>query len=162
PMAVSIVLYQAVIKATKWDWLVEKASEIGVAALVPLITARTVVKPSGQNVLDRWKRIAVAAAKQSGRGGIMGIRTPQTLNEALAGLPKDGKALIPWEKEQTQTIRSVLSSSPAVSGISLFIGPEGGWETSEVELSKRQDVIPVRLGPTLLRSETAGIVASTL
>jgi len=161
--ACELTLYQALIKGPKWDWLVEKACEIGVYRLVPLITSRTIIKPSRDSALDRWKRIAVAASKQCGRNNVMEIVPPTPFTVAISRLPKTGIALIPWEKEEKLTIRAALSSHPASSvSAGIFIGPEGGWENQEVELAKRDGVIPVTLGPTLLRAETAGLVASTL
>ncbi len=160
---VDLVLCQALIKGPKWDWLVEKACEIGVAKLVPLLTARTIVKPSRVEARGRWKRIALSAAKQCGRQDLMDVQAPKTLSEAFEGLPKDSLALIPWEKETKKTIRqAMVSHSDATTPIVLFIGPEGGWEDEEIKLALRHGVVPVRLGPTLLRSETAGLVAATL
>ena len=158
-LGIQLVLCQALIKGPKWDWLVEKASEIGVSTLVPLITARTVVKPSRETPHERWKRIALAASKQCGRSDVMKVEAPISFTEAISNLPEKSLALIPWEKESTKTIRQAVSTSTAVY---IFIGPEGGWETSEVDLAIRHHAIPVRLGPTLLRSETAGLVAATL
>ena len=157
--AVELILCQALIKGPKWDWLLEKACEIGVSKMVPLVTARTVVKPSKGTAGERWKRIALAASKQSGRNHVMEIAAPQTLAEALKNLPKDTLAILPWEKETDNSIRHAMTSSPKVA---IFVGPEGGWEAGEVELAVRHGAIPVRLGPTLLRSETAGLVASAL
>jgi len=160
PCACELILYQALIKGPKWDWLVEKGCEIGVVKLVPLMTTRTIVKPSREAALERWKRIALAAAKQCGRPAVMEISEPKPFPEAIASLPKGCVALIPWEKEAEKTVRQALSSSPAA--VALFIGPEGGWDTQEVDLAVRHGVVPVTLGPTLLRSETAGLVAATL
>jgi 16S rRNA (uracil1498-N3)-methyltransferase len=165
PSGCDLTLYQALIKGPKWDWLVEKASEIGVTRLVPLLTTRTIVKPSHEAPLERWKRIALAAAKQCGRPDVMKISEPQPLAEAISDLPENGLALIPWEKETGRTIREAIHSSDAITGtpsFALFIGPEGGWDPAEIDLARRRGIIPVRLGPTLLRSETAGLVAATL
>lgn len=178
PLPIRLILYQALIKGPKWDWLIEKACEIGVRRVAPLVTARTVVKPAGGTVNGRWKRIALAASKQSGRADVMEILAPQSFPQALADLSQGAFALIPWEKEANTTIRAALSSFPAAAGggtmdprlrhsgmtskVNLFIGPEGGWEDSEIDLARRYGVVAVRLGPTLLRSETAGLVASTL
>jgi 16S rRNA (uracil1498-N3)-methyltransferase len=155
-----LILYQALIKGPKWDWLVEKACEIGVHRLVPLMTARTIVKPSHEAAFERWKRIALAAAKQCGRSDVMEIAEPEPFSKAIASLPKDGLALIPWEKEATKTIRQALLSPS--QAIALFIGPEGGWDPQEVDLAVRHGVVAVTLGPTLLRAETAGLVAAAL
>jgi 16S rRNA (uracil1498-N3)-methyltransferase len=160
PSKTYLSLYQALIKGPKWDWLVEKASEIGVTRLVPMVTTRTIVKPSREAPLERWKRIALAAAKQCGRADVMEISAPTPFATAIADLPENGLALIPWEKEAEMSIRGAMKSSP--QSIALFIGPEGGWDQTEIDLARRKAVIPVRLGPTLLRSETAGLVATTL
>jgi 16S rRNA (uracil1498-N3)-methyltransferase len=140
---------------------VEKSSEIGVSRLVPLLTARTIIKPSKQEANERWKRIALAASKQCGRPDVMDVTAPKTLSESFKELPKDQLALIPWEKENATTIQQACQNRHPLS-VQVFIGPEGGWESQEVELAVLHGAIPVRLGPTLLRSETAGLVAATL
>lgn len=151
-----LVLYQALIKGPRWDWLVEKICEVGATRLVPMTTARTVVKPTHTAGVERWQRIALAACKQSGRSQGMDIGTPVSFPEALDTLPDKGLAFIPWEKETRATLRqSIAPQQP----IALFIGPEGGWETSEVDLARRRGVIPVTIGTTLLRAETAALVA---
>ncbi len=156
PTLTPVVLYQALIKGSRWDWLVEKACELGASQLVPMTTARTVVQPTRASGLERWKRIALAASKQCGRSSVMDVAEAISLPEALETLPAQGLALIPWEKESAVTIRQCFKK---VSCVSLFIGPEGGWENSEVELARRNSVFPVTIGKNLLRSETAGVVA---
>ena len=158
---VKLILCQGLIKGPKWDWLVEKACEVGVTRLVPLLTARTIIKPAKQEANDRWKRIALAASKQCGRPDVMDVSAPQLFANVFSGLPKESLLLIPWEKENTMTIKQACQNKSHPSGY-LFIGPEGGWESQEVDLAVRHGAIPVRLGPTLLRSETAGLVAATL
>jgi 16S rRNA (uracil1498-N3)-methyltransferase len=162
---VQLVLCQGLLKGPKWDWLVEKSCEIGVTTLVPLLTARTVVKPAKGEVRNRWKRIALAASKQCGRHDMMGVAPPQKLLDALLGVPKDALILIPWEKEMEVSVRQAVAGArrqPSPSHVYLFIGPEGGWEAQEVVLAVRHGAIAVRLGPTLLRSETAGLVSAAL
>lgn len=156
-----LVLGQALIKGHKWDWLLEKACEIGVAKIIPLVTARTVVKPAQSEARERWKRIVLAASKQCGRGEVMDIDAVSTVEDAFRQQSPETLSLIPWEKETTRTIRQAcqgFSGSRAV----LFIGPEGGWDTLEIDRAARYGIVPVRLGPTLLRSETAGLVAAAL
>ncbi len=152
----SCVLYQALVKGPRWDWLVEKSCEVGASRLVPLLTARTLIKPGRAGALERWKRIALSAAKQCGRSSVMEIGRPVSLQEALQTVPREGLSFIPWEKETTVTLRQAYRPCDRIS---LFIGPEGGWEAAEVELAQRHGVRPVTLGPLLLRSETAGLVA---
>jgi len=161
PSAFELTLYQALIKGPKWDWLVEKASEIGVSRLVPLVTARTVVKPVREAALERWKRIALAAAKQCGRPDVMKVTAAVHFDEALNAVSPDGLTLIPWEKESAKSVREACRGWEGASA-RIFIGPEGGWESNEVDRAVRHGAIAVTLGPILLRSETAGLVAATL
>ncbi len=161
---IRITLVQSLIKGPKWDWLVEKASEIGVTALWPLAAARSVVKggadPEGEKQ-SRWARIALSASKQCGRSDILTIRTPQTLVDILGQVPDGALSIIAWEKEDALSIKAACRSF-AGHDIFLFIGPEGGWEAHEVDLAQKAKVVPVRLGATMLRAETAGLVAATL
>ncbi len=161
-LPINLTLYQALIRGPKWDWLVEKASELGVARLVPVLAARCIVKPdSDAHKLERWERIAEGSAKQCGRSTVMTVDSPLPLAMAFGRLAKGSLALIPWEKEAKHSVRDACRSFKG-KDVQVFIGPEGGWEPAEVELARKSDVMPVRLGPLLLRSETAGIVASTI
>jgi len=163
-MSIHTTLYQALIKGPKWDWLLEKACEIGVGRIVPVVTARSVVKVSASGAgekMTRWRRIAVEASKQCGRSEIMEVAGPVIFATAVSHLPAGSLSLIPWEKETNKSIRQACQDIHG-DAVAIFVGPEGGWEPQEVELAKRRGVIPVRLGPTLLRSETAGLVAATL
>ena len=148
--SVNVILYQALIKGPKWDWLVEKACEIGVAKLVPLVTARTIVKPSRENAVERWKRIALAASKQCGRTNFMEVAPVMALREAVDQAMPESLSLIPWEKENATSIRSACVGFKG-KHVRVLIGPEGGWESEEVERAQGKGIIPVRLGPTLLR-----------
>ena len=159
---ISVTLFQALIKGPRWDWLLQKACEIGVHRVVPLTTVRTIVKDEGSaSKLERWRRIAVEASKQSGRPDIMGIEPTRLFRDALVESTPEHLSLIPWEKENDQ---SMAKACQGFSGrlVSLYIGPEGGWDGDEIRLAESAGIIPIRLGPTLLRSETAGLVAATL
>jgi 16S rRNA (uracil1498-N3)-methyltransferase len=162
-VGVEIILAQGLLKGPKWDWLIEKASEIGVKKLLPLLTSRTVVQtdPEGAAMkISRWNRIALAAAKQCGRPDVMEVAEPVAFADYVR-LKSDAFYLIPWEKESSRRIADV-PRPPKTTKVVCFIGPEGGWEESEVAMAERMGATPVRLGPTLLRAETAGIVAATL
>jgi 16S rRNA (uracil1498-N3)-methyltransferase len=164
PLPFSLTLCQGLLKGPKWDWLLEKACEVGVECVVPLLTARTIVQVDPGGMADkvlRWNRIAMAASKQCGRSRVMTVAEPTPFDRWLEGLAPDGFFLIPWEKEGTRSMAEACKGR-SVSAAQIFIGPEGGWEDAEVERARRQGAVPVRLGPTLLRSETAGIAASIL
>ncbi len=160
----SLVLYQSLIKGPKWDWLVEKACEIGVSRLIPIAAMRSTVRltPEGEKAkIERWCRMALAASKQCGRQDVMQVDASTTMESALTNLGPDSLSLIPWEKELERSVRQGCGGK-IVKRVNIFIGPEGGWESSEVKRAVQAGVIPVRLGIRLLRSETAGLVASTL
>lgn len=161
---VKVVLYQALSQGAKWDWLVEKACEVGVSRIVPVLTVRTLVKVSEAHVhekLIRWQRIALAATKQCGRADTMQVDTPMSFVKAIANRGPDSLSLIPWEKESEWSVQQACQGFTGTQ-INLFIGPEGGWDPQEVTWAEEAGIVPVRLGPTLLRTETAGLIASTL
>ena len=164
---VRLHLYQSITKGDRFEWLLEKGTEIGVARFVPLLTARAVVKTeAGGNRADRWRRIVVEAAEQSGRGAVPAVDAPQSLSEALASAP--GVLLMPFESadERAPDITAALNADIdalfAMAEVSVFIGPEGGYEDAEVALAVESGAAVVTMGPRVLRSETAGMVAATL
>ena len=163
-LPVEIVLYQALTRGAKWDWLLEKACEIGVARVVPVLSRRCTARldpGTAKTKVDRWNRIALAASKQCGRSLTMAVEAPRELAIAFSIRDKDHLSLIPWEKENEKTIAQACKGFQG-SHVNLFIGPEGGWDPQEIEIALQTGIIPVRLGPTLLRTETAGLVAATL
>jgi 16S rRNA (uracil1498-N3)-methyltransferase len=164
---VQVHLYQSITKGERFEWLVEKGTEIGVARFVPLIAARAVVKtPADGARIDRWRRIATEAAEQCGRGTVPAVDAPQTLAEAIETAP--GVRLLPYEAagEMAMNVQSAIDAQIdalfAEGAISIFIGPEGGYEPDEVSRAVDAGVSVVTMGARVLRSETAGIVAATL
>lgn len=159
--ATHLTLYVGLLKADKFEWVLQKGTEIGVACFVPLVTERSVVQAVSPTKQARWERILTEAAEQSGRGRIPQLRAPFPFSAALSALPPDTLALIPYEQEKTVA----LSSVPAMNGrakVALFIGPEGGWSEPEVALAQQHGVTPITLGPRILRAETAAVVAAAL
>lgn len=163
----AVHLYQSITKGDRFEWLVEKATEIGVARIVPLLTARAVVKTAGEgNRVDRWRRIAVEAAEQCGRSYVPAVEAPQAYSAALGS--SDGLRLLPFEgaDDLAPSIPTVLHDRIdelyALSAVSIFIGPEGGYEDGEVDAAQAAGASVVTLGQRVLRSETAGLVAATL
>jgi len=153
-------LFCCVPKGDRFDWLVEKSSEIGVLAITPLITSRSASSEISVAKIERWRRLSLAASKQCGRAAIMEIRPTMNFGEALKTLPPDVIALLPWEGEAVSTIEQ--SSVSAGASVALFIGPEGGFTLQEVEQAKAAKVLPVTLGQSILRVETAALIASVL
>jgi len=161
---VSLVLYQSLIRANRFDLVLEKGGEIGVARFVPMITARSLVQGDGEPAAargERWRRIVIEAAEQSGRGRPPRVDAPLPFEEAVR--QARGVKIMPYEGERARSMGAYLRGLSRLPDIvSLFIGPEGGFEDSEVDLAREAGAEIVSLGPRILRSETAGIVASAL
>lgn len=160
--AVEVVLYQSLIRANRFDLVLEKGTEVGVSRFVPLIPERGQIRDESpsENRMERWRRVIVEAAEQSGRGKPPSIDAPVSFGDAVRDA--SGLRLLPWEGggEPLSAYLRSLTERPSV--VSLFIGPEGGFHQSEVDLARAEGVVLVTLGPRILRSETAGIVAAAL
>ncbi len=146
-----ISLYQAVPKGGRMDLLVEKTTEVGVSRIVPLVTERGIVEP-GSGKVERWRRVAEAAARQSLRTGVPEVLEPIPFAEAA--LQAGENAVLLHNDTGLSGLEGVVGS-PA----SLFIGPEGGWSEEEMGLAMDAGLALAHLGPYRLRSETAGMVA---
>lgn len=151
-------LFQAMLKSPKMDWVVEKATELGVAAITPLLCERNVVRPK-ENQRLRWERIIQAAAKQCGAARLPRIEEACHLEQALSGLSSHSIGLFFWEEEKKVSLRSALRLhlKRDVSEVRLFIGPEGGFTKEEAYLAKEKGAQIVSLGQRTLRSETAAM-----
>jgi 16S rRNA (uracil1498-N3)-methyltransferase len=156
-----ITLYQGLPKADKMELIIQKCVELGVDRIVAVSTERCIVKldKKEEKKLERWQKIAEAAAKQSGRGKIPEI-APKVLrfSEALAEAKTLSGAIIPYEKEDNRGIRSFVEGFSG-NEIGVFIGPEGGFTEEEIHGAIDARVLPVTLGKRILRTETAGMTA---
>ena len=162
--AVKITLYQALLKTDRFEFVLQKGTELGVSTFVPLLTDRVVARaPSGKRAAARtarWRRIVTEAAEQSRRSRIPAIGEPVTLRTACENaMPV---ALMPWEEETVpRGIRTVLVQARKKgwdgSELAIFIGPEGGFTVEEAELARSLGVQTLSLGPRILRSETAAV-----
>ncbi|HEX8033546.1 MAG TPA: 16S rRNA (uracil(1498)-N(3))-methyltransferase [Ktedonobacterales bacterium] len=166
-----VVLCQGMLKAAKFEWVLQKCTELGVAAFMPLLTERAVAaaEEASEGKRRRWSRIVAEALEQSGGTHLPEITPPRPLMHALASLPPGGIALIPWEEAPALPLRAALQQSIArasdptdIPEVRLFIGPEGGFSPGEIALAERAGAIPVTLGPRILRAETAAVAAATL
>lgn len=163
---IEITLVQGLPKFDKMDLIVQKATELGVKRIIPVITQRTIIRLNKEKAKVRrirWQRIALEAAKQSSRAIIPEVREAIPFIQALDNLNRESLNLIPWEEETSTRLKEVLKHHTShiphpTSHITVFIGPEGGFTPEEVRAAKKKGAIPVSLGPRLLRTETAGLV----
>jgi 16S rRNA (uracil1498-N3)-methyltransferase len=157
---VRLTLYAALLKHDKFEWVLQKGVELGVAAFQPVVSERCVGGEGAAQKRERWQRIVREAAEQSERGVIPLLAAPLPLADAVSHAVQCGLSLIPYEEEHARSLRVVLREQPRATAINLFIGPEGGFSPGEIELARANEVIPVTLGPRILRAETAGVVAA--
>jgi 16S rRNA (uracil1498-N3)-methyltransferase len=157
---VHITLLQGVPKGAKMDDVIRMGTEVGVAEFLPFLSERTVAE--GRQRAERWRRIATEAAKQSGRSDVPVVHDPVPLRDALERVAGYDLVLVPWEAERNRSIKEVLEQGGPASRVAIVIGPEGGLEAREVEDAARRGAVPVTLGPLLLRTETAGVVAISM
>lgn len=162
-----LTLYQGLLKASRWEWLLEKGTELGIHEFVPVITQRTVVQLREEKLdskAERWSRIILSAAKQCGRRDLPKVAVPIALRDALTQAKTHGPVLAAWEKMAGTSARDSLKEAlgPGASAVSLFIGPEGGFTDDEIELARAHGAALFGLGGHTLRGETAGLAASAL
>lgn len=159
-----ITLYQGLPKADKMELIIQKCVELGVDRIVAVSTERAIVKldKKESKKLERWQKIAEAAAKQSGRGKIPQIgQQVLKFKEAVAEAKELDGAIIPYEKEQETGIRQFVQGFQGES-IGVFIGPEGGFAEEEIALARENGITPITLGKRILRTETAGMTTAAI
>lgn len=161
--ALPLHLLLAIFKFDHMEWAIEKATELGVSYITPILARRTEkhLSQAAAKRTDRWRRIALEASKQSRRTTVPEIADAVTLKAALEQEKSPTKILLS-ETEQAATLPAVLSASARPTGyepVALAIGPEGGWTPEEMTLFISQHWQPVTLGPRILRAETAAIAA---
>ena len=171
---VKITLVQGLPKADKMDLIIQKGTELGICEFLPVLTERTVVRLSGvkaERRVERWQRIAKEAAKQSRRTVVPKVHFPVPWGECLSKYSDKSQGrlgLFPWEAVSGRSIKDVLSVNQGWKQagdsleIWLFIGPEGGWSETEAGQAGALGIVALSLGPRILRTETAGIVAASV
>jgi 16S rRNA (uracil1498-N3)-methyltransferase len=185
---VKIILCQALLKSARFEWILEKGTELGVSTFVPVLCRRSMagLGDAGQAKVQRWQRILEEATEQCGRARRPELLPICPLTHALSAIPAEAMALILWEEEQGQSLRDVLRTvslpkdqdqrvgvgwgqaqplRPSIQPLRqpmtvvLFIGPEGGLLKEEIELAQQYGVQSVTLGTRILRAETAALAA---
>lgn len=155
----SITLFQALPKSDKMDFIVQKSVEIGAIKIVPILTSRCISRPddkSFQKKLLRWNKIAKEAAEQSHRGIIPKVQKLISLKEFLPSLKDFDQSFVFYEKGGNSLKKTFLNESKKIA---IIIGPEGGFEETEINDLKSHGAIVSTLGKRILRAETAPLVA---
>lgn len=185
---VRIILCQGLLKSARFEWVLEKGTELGVAIFSPILCRRSMagLEDAGTSKMQRWQRIITEAAEQSGRARLPALLPIRPLIHALNDIPPGALALMPWEEERALMLRDALRNpvhskggggedegrgplrSPSGQQLSarhnqttvvLFIGPEGGLTAEEVNQAQQHSALVVSLGARILRAETAALAA---
>lgn len=164
---IKTVLYQGFPKGDKMSLIIQKTVELGITEIIPVEMRRTVVQfgdKDKQNKIDRWKKIALEAAKQSKRGVIPAVHSPVNFDQALEHSKKNQLNIMPYENENKKGFRTVMESlnKDNIDKIGIWIGPEGGLDEEEVAKAINNKIHLITLGPRILRTETAGFTTLSL
>ncbi len=165
--SVRLALCQALLRREKFELVLQKCTEIGVARFIPLITQRTVVRgpaAATPRKLARWRRIVTEAAEQSGRARIPSLDSPVHLDQAPQWLDAFDRCIIASPQQEHTSLAEALGAGrkDPPRTVALLIGPEGGFSEQELQRAARAGAVPFGLGPRILRTETAAVVASAL
>lgn len=157
-----ITLFQGLPKKDKMELIIQKAVELGVYEIIPVMTKRVIVKledkKKEERKLERWQSIAESAAKQSRRGIIPVIKPVQSFQEAINKAKGMDIGLVPYENAKNMNYtRTIMQSLVGKSNIGVFIGPEGGFNEAEIDIAEENGIMPITLGKRILRTETAGL-----
>lgn len=162
---IKLFLIQGIAKGDKMDTIIQKAVEIGVDSIYPVLTEHTVVKldPSkSQKKVERWQNIALEACKQCRRNTVPEVFPVTTYDEVIEKI-KDQNSVMLYEKEDKLSLKEVLKKGVLSRGeIFLLVGPEGGFSNKEVDKARQSGTHVVTLGERILRTETAAIVGSAI
>ena len=165
-----LTLYIALLKSERFEWVLQKGTELGVTAFVPVVSERSVIDDAGEigpAKIERWERIVREAAEQSRRARLPKLYPAQTFQHACDHARMSGAALLLWEGSGATGLRAALNRLDGMSweattplSLALFSGPEGGWSEGEISSAMMCNISLVSLGPRTLRAETAPIAAA--
>ncbi|MDI3310594.1 MAG: 16S rRNA (uracil(1498)-N(3))-methyltransferase [Thermoanaerobacterium sp.] len=162
---INVTLFQGLPKSNKMDLIVQKSTEIGIKKIVPVETEFSVIKVKEKSIgnkINRWNKISQEASKQSGRLTVPEVLEPVSFDIAVNYIYDFDLCIIPYEREFNVRLKDVLKENHDAKNICIFIGPEGGFSDHEVAMATKNGAVPVTLGPRILRTETAGIVAGSI
>lgn len=153
-----LTLAAAMLKGEKFDLVVQKAVELGVVELIPLQTVRCDVKPrDASKRAERWRRIAMEAAKQAGRASLMKVTDPMDFEAFVRGDRSSSGLILFSERDGQQKLEN-----PGTESLTAVVGPEGGWDDKELALARAEGITIITLGGRILRAETAAIAITAV
>lgn len=155
-----IYLYQALIPKDKFEVVLQKGTEIGISEFIPVETKRSLVKVGDlkPEKFDRFQRIIQEASEQSERGIIPQLASAIKFEDAIIKALNKGLVIVAWEREQDLNLKKITDDLQNNDHISIFVGPEGGFEEKEIEYAREKGAKTISLGSRILRTETAGLV----
>lgn len=160
--APALVLGQALLKGERMEWVIQKATELGVQSIIPLLSRRSIVRLKPDRVeaqTSRWQRIALEAAQQSEQWHVPTIVPPCALSTTKARLSEHALSLILVERRDgIDTLGSIVLPPSPTASILVLVGPEGGWTEEEIAAAQEGGCLPITLGRNILRAETAAIL----
>ena len=167
PLALALAV--ALLKGEKFDLVVQKATELGVRAVVPVVTRRVDVRlrdaRDASARLERWRRLALEAAKQSGRARVPTVAEPAEFSQFVATVASEGERRLMFSEREGAALAGALGGTDeaaAPAAVTALVGPEGGWESEEIEAARAAGWRVVTLGGRVLRAETAAIAVAAL
>jgi 16S rRNA (uracil1498-N3)-methyltransferase len=161
----SFELWQGLAKGERMEWVIQKATELGVSRIVPLACERSVVKlPPARAVskLQRWRKIAQEAARQSGRADVPEVAEVATVATLIGRAQAGGRAALLYEREDRRALPPFLSEIAAGAHLALVVGPEGGFDPGEIERVSAAGIPLLGMGDRMLRTETAAVAVCVL
>lgn len=160
-----LTLGQSLLKGEKMDWVIQKATELGVSEIVPIESRYSVVHLKADRVdhqLARWQRIAVEAAQQSEHWCVPTMAPPQSLAALLKTRASGTITLMLAERREGKSLQTVELPQDVTGSVLVLIGPEGGWSQEEVQIAEQAKVVLITLGQQILRAETAAIATISI
>ncbi|MBM4125425.1 MAG: 16S rRNA (uracil(1498)-N(3))-methyltransferase [Nitrospira sp.] len=162
PTHPAVILGQALLKGERMDWVIQKATELGMAFLLPIVTSHAIVRPKTERhhaQQERWQKIALEASQQSERWEVPEIAAPCDATAFFEAQSSASCRLILSERSEGLSLATVALPSKLNERVVMAIGPEGGWTQEELDQALTQGFLPVSLGKRILRAETATLAA---
>lgn len=165
PSKAKIILGQAMLKGDHMNWAIQKATELGVHSIIPLLTERVTIRPKPdrlESLRERYSRIAIDAAQQSEQWEVPEVFSPTPFHNFLETYRQTSISCLLVERKQAPGLNSLSLDKDFTGSIVLAVGPEGGWEPEEQEDAQRFNFSPISLGTSIFRGETATLVAVSI